>query len=415
MNEAEQKLRAVMDTRASEAIALCQKLVQIPSEDPPGDTREIARFIDGFFKSYGIDSEIVAPHAEKPNVVATVQGAHPGKHVVYNGHIDTFPVGDASRWTHDPFGGAIEDGKLYGRGATDMKGGVAASMMAVVMLNELRDRLPGKISITCVSDEEVFGPWGSRYLLKEHPELLGDALINGEPSSLEHLRIGEKGKHRFRIRTWGQGGHGAYARLKRNAIGEMIKILAQLDRFDEENGSMVPEDLHKVMERSRTVYDKILGTGATDVALSTTVNIGTIAGGIMVNTIAENCVAELDFRVPAGVKADALRDWVAKKVGAFDNASFEVMSSAETFLTMPDHPLVRTTHGVAEEICGFPVYPNYGLGGNEAYLWRERGTPAVVYGPSHHNMASPDEYALVDELPLVAKVHALAAWRFLNA
>jgi succinyl-diaminopimelate desuccinylase len=429
----EKKLCDLLDEEAEKTIDLCRQLVRIPSEDPPGDTRQIAAFINSFFEEAGVESEIVSPHPEKPSVVATICGNRPGKHLVFNGHIDTFPIGDRTRWTRDPFGGEIEDGKIgtlqtpkdrgpsefeprkmYGRGATDMKGGLAASMMGVVLLNRLKDVLPGKVSITCVSDEEVFGPWGTRYLLKERPELLGDALINGEPSSLEHLRIGEKGKHRFKVTTKTAGGHGAYAGLRENAIERMMLILQKLHSFKSDAGMKASEDARKIMECSSGVYDKILGPGSLDAALATTMNIGVIKGGIMVNMIAEECEAQVDFRLPPGVSVVYLRQWLQKRLEEFPDTELTEMSSGEPFLTPVDHPLVRIAKKAAEEVCGFPVLENYSLGGTEAYLWRSRGVPAVVYGPSHHNMGSPDEYVLVDELPVVTRVQTLTAWRFLN-
>ena len=89
------------------------------------------------------------------------------------------------------------------------------------------------------------------------------------------------------------------------------------------------------------------------------------------------------------------------------------MRSEDTFLTMPGDPLIKIAKSAAEEVCGFPAFENYSLGGTEVCLWRSLGVPGVTYGPSHHNMGSPDEYVLTDELPLVTKVQALTAWRYL--
>lgn len=189
-------ITALIKQQAGMSIEICRELIKCPSEDPAGDTRAVASYIQKFFTKHGIENNVISPHPEKPNVVATIRGSRSGKHLIFNGHIDTFPVGDISKWSVDPFSGEIKDGKLYGRGAADMKGGIAASMTAALILNQLKDTLPGKISFTCVSDEEVNGPWGTNYLLKHYPELYGDALINGEPSSVEHIRIGEKGYSR---------------------------------------------------------------------------------------------------------------------------------------------------------------------------------------------------------------------------
>ncbi len=236
---AERELQVLLEKEAERSIKICQELVRIPSEDPPGDTADIAGYIFDLFKSEGIDCEIVSPHPEKPNVVARVKGGKKGPRVVFNGHMDTFRVGDLDRWSHDPFGGVLEGGRIYGRGASDMKGGLSASILSVILLNRMRDSLTGEIAITCVSDEEVFGPWGSQYLLKNHPDLRGDALINGEPSSLENIRIGEKGQYWFRFTCHAEGGHGAYAALKSSAINNMMKLLNDLGRL--------PESLNQVL------------------------------------------------------------------------------------------------------------------------------------------------------------------------
>ena len=403
----------LLESLSEKSVELCKRLVQIPSEDPPGDTRGVAGFIDDFFRSNGIPSTIVSPHPEKPSVVAHIEGGVPGKHVVFNGHIDTFPVGDVTQWSHDPFGGEIVDGRLYGRGAADMKGGVAASMAAALILNEMKESLPGKVSFTCVSDEEVDGPWGTHYLLEHDPELYGDALINGEPSSIEHVRVGEKGIFQIALTLRTQGGHGAYAGLKSNAILDMQDLLRDLLTFESDAPAM-DRAVRDMMERARASYESILGPGAMDAALRPSLNVGVICGGIMVNMVPEKCEARLDFRLPPGVDCAFVKAWLARKLASRDGVEYAVIKERDTYLTDPEHELVKIATESAREVRGKAVYNNYSLGGTEACLWRAKGVPAVTYGPNHHNMGSPDEYIFVDELPIVAKVHALTAWRFLT-
>ena len=119
-----------------------------------------------------------------PNIVGSFEGATPGHHLVLNGHMDVFPADEANeRWTHGPWSGAIAEGKIYGRGVADMKAGTSASIFTYRYLHRLRERLAGRLTLTAVSDEETFGPWGARYLMEHHPEVHGDCLLNGEPSS----------------------------------------------------------------------------------------------------------------------------------------------------------------------------------------------------------------------------------------
>ena len=134
----------------------------------------------------------------------------------------------------------------------------------------------------------------------------------------------------------------------------------------------------------------------------------------MPNMVPEKCCIELDFRLPPGVSVEFTNKWLNNKLERFPNVEAETIKSMDAHLTSPVHPLVQIAHRAAEESYGHPVYENYSLGGTEACLWRSKGVPAVTYGPSHHNMGSPDEYVLVDELPIVARVHALTAWRYLN-
>lgn len=407
----EEKLENILSSQASGVTSLCRDLVRIPSEDPPGDTREIASYIFDYCMKSGLDCEIIAPHPEKPNVVASVKGDLPGPHIVFNGHMDTFPVGDRSKWHFDPFGGEEVKGRLYGRGAADMKGGLAACIYSVVLLNKIKRYLPGKVSVTCVSDEEVFGPWGTKYLLENRPELRGDALINGEPSSLENIRIGEKGQYWFRFSSRTEGGHGAYASLKPSAIRNMIAFLEDLENLPPEL-SAVPKPTEDMMNEARCCFDRLLCEGATEAALKASMNVGKIEGGLSVNMVPEHCVAEVDFRLPPGVPADTLREWVAKTLHKHPTCSSVEFDSQDAFLTPPSNLLVQIAKHTAEEILGISVPVAYSLGGTEARMWRKCGVPAITYGPNHHNMGSPDEYIEVAELVNVLKVHVLTALRF---
>lgn len=411
---AESELMKILEAESSSVIPLCQELVKRPSEDPPGDTRNIANFIHEFFRKNGIESEIVAPHPEKPNVVATVRGERQGPHVVFNGHMDTFPMGEQVKWRHDPFGGELTDGRLYGRGAADMKGGLSSCIYSIVILNKIKKHLPGQVSITCVSDEEVFGPWGTRYLLENKPAIHGDALINGEPSSLKNIRIGEKGQYWFRFHCHADGGHGAYSALKPSAVRTLLNLLESLSDLPTELCA-VPQSIRQIMDDARECYDSLLCKGATDAALSASMNVGTIKGGLSVNMVPEYCVAEVDFRLPPGVPSLRLRDWIAKNVQAYPSCSFEEYDTQDAYLTDVGDPLVQIACSSAEEVTGEKVFTTFSLGGTEARMWRKLGVPAITYGPNHHNMGSADEYIIAVELIDVLKVHCLTAFRFMRA
>ncbi|MCL6640824.1 MAG: M20/M25/M40 family metallo-hydrolase, partial [Candidatus Rokubacteria bacterium] len=133
---------------------------------------------------------IIAPRPEEGlvNLVVAAEGQGPGRHVILNGHADTFPVGDRSLWRLDPFSGRVAEGRIYGRGAADMKGGLAASVAAFVLLAERRQAWRGRLTLAVVCDEETMGPWGASWLVDREPKLRGDAVIIGEPSAPTVIR-----------------------------------------------------------------------------------------------------------------------------------------------------------------------------------------------------------------------------------
>lgn len=136
-------------------------MVQIPSESPKSDTREIAAEIAGFLEK--IDNVEVSFHTmEEPitNIVARVRGNSPGKRLIFNGHIDTYPVGDDSLWTENPFSGHEKNGRLYGRSVSDMKGGIAIYLLTLTIMAEMRDSWSGELVLTLAGDEETMGVKG---------------------------------------------------------------------------------------------------------------------------------------------------------------------------------------------------------------------------------------------------------------
>jgi succinyl-diaminopimelate desuccinylase len=134
-------------------IDFLQSFVRAKSPNPPGDTREAARVITDYLARHELPHRVVAPQETMPNVVGSFEGGSTGRHLVLNGHIDCFPVGEGKGWTQDPWGGAIVEGKLYGRGVADMKTGTTASIMTYRLLHRIKDRLKGRLTLTCVSDE----------------------------------------------------------------------------------------------------------------------------------------------------------------------------------------------------------------------------------------------------------------------
>jgi succinyl-diaminopimelate desuccinylase len=407
------QLISSLQSERDEIVQLVQDLVRTPSENPPGDTSAIMEFVTRYLEARGVDYEVVAPQPTMPNLVATIEGGEPGKHLVLNGHLDVFPAGDPALWSDTPFSGTIRDGKLFGRGVTDMKVGSAASLLTFVYLAELRQHLKGKLTLTLVSDEEGFGPWGARYLLEHRPDVLGDCVLNGEPSTARTVRFGERGLLWLEMRVDTKGGHGGYPQVSANAIKEIATIIGELEDLTAIEVTM-PEEVREHIEAAREALDIEVGPGAADSVQRVNVNIGMIEGGTRMNMIAAHCRTEVDIRCPVGVDTGVALRRFEKILERHTGASYSVVRSSEPNYCDPDHEMIHLVQRNAEAVRGIRPLPTISLAGTDCRLWRLKGIPAIVYGPTPHNMGAPDEYATIDDLLGTPAVHVLSAFDYLS-
>ena len=412
MNEDRDSLTQWIDNERERIISFLQAFIRCKSPNPPGDTTEAARHIMDFLRNEELEFRVIAPEATMPNLIATFDGARAGKHLVLNGHIDVFPVGDGTGWAEDPWGGEIVNGKIYGRGACDMKAGTTASIFTYVFLHRLRDRLKGRLTLTAVSDEETFGPWGARYLVKHHPEVLGDCVLNGEPGSPYTVRFGEKGPLwlEFKIRT--RGAHGAYTHASESAIKVAQRLIGDLELVTEIEPA-VSDNIARSLEAARESVEKAMGKGAADIVSKVTLNIGVIEGGLKVNMVPFACRFEADIRLPLGVTKEKVMAVVGKVLARYPQASVTEINFNPPSYCAPDSAMVGIIQKNVETLGGFKPTPIVSLGGTDARLWRYRDIPAYVYGPFPHGMGSTDEHVDVEEFLHIVRVHALSAYDYL--
>jgi succinyl-diaminopimelate desuccinylase len=298
MNEIRNQLLARIDADRDTIVEFLRGFLRCKSPNPPGDTAAAAQYVGAFLERSGLSYKRVAPKADRPNIVATTNFRKPGRHLVLNGHIDVFPVGVESEWKHDPWGGELEDGRIYGRGACDMKCGTTASIFTYAYLSSLQDQLHGRLTLTAVSDEETFGPWGARYLMEHHAEeVLGDCCLNGEPSSLHSTRFGEKGPLWLKFRVATRGGHAAYVHTSKNAIAIAMAVMNELQSMAGQRADEPPA-VTQALDAAHDALEKAYGKGAAKTVREVTVNFGAIRGGTKVNMIAADCEFEVDVRAP---------------------------------------------------------------------------------------------------------------------
>lgn len=399
----------------AEQIALLRAFLQSPSANPPGDTRPAAAVLERFLAERGLAPAIHAAQPELPNIVATLTGTRPGGHLVFNGHMDVFPPNDANGWSGD-----LRDGRLYGRGAADMKAGTAASTIAFAALARSAPALAGRVTLTTVSDEETGGRWGTRYLFETLGDAVkGDVCLNGEPSGLNNIRFMEKGTLRMTVTVRTKGAHGGYPHLSPSAIKLAAAIVAALEALHGFEPTL-PEAVARAFADPAVIaaHDAGLGQGASAIVRQVVFNAGVIAGGSKVNVLPDRCELQCEFRYPWGLDRAAMEGNVRRILARFPEASLAVHQdhSYPPSLANPDDPMVGILADVVERDLGKPrPVPCSSLGGSDSRYWRWAGVPAFLYGPSPVTMGQADEHVTVEEFLHVAKAHALAAFDWLAA
>jgi succinyl-diaminopimelate desuccinylase len=404
-----------IDRRKDELITLCSRLIQIPSENPPGDTGKIAEFVKEFLNGKGLGAQTFTPRKGLTSIVSE-NGTPGGRSIVLNGHLDVFPAGTEG-WKFPPFCGDVKDGKILGRGATDMKAGVAASLFAYAIIQELKVKLPGKLVLSLAADEESGGRWGTDWLLDNVPALTGDACLIAEPGGLGAVVFGEKGRCQFRVTAKGIAGHSPMPIHTVNAIVKMARVIPAMDALKDLEVK-IPDELTGPIQEGKAYYDKHLGEGAGRVLDHLTVNVGVIKGGTNINTVPDLCEVDVDVTLPFGITPqEAKHEFDSRlKAAGMDGVECEFIQEypfhRPALYTPTSERIVRLVRENVKAITG--IEPRYFIKhwGTDGKFFRKRGIPTVIYGTSEMT-AAPNEYVLADELIKVTKVHACAIVDFL--
>lgn len=387
-------------------IALCRELVAIPSENPPGSTVAIANHLERRLSHPLIVVKRIEAQPGIVNLVATLTGAHPGQRVVLNGHLDTFPVGEVNGWSHPPLAGDVHDGRIYGRGAGDMKAGVAILVQVLLALAQQADSIHGEVVLLLVGDEETGGKWGTGYLLEHEPAARGDLVLNADAGNPTVVRFGEKGISWYRLTSTGRACHGAHVHRGDNAIESLMAALSDIVKL-RDAPTTLPESVVAAMLQARHVSEAVGGVGEFDNLSRVTVNIGALHGGTSPNLVPGQAHALLDVRYPPGLTGTAVQEWLESALRKHPKVQLERLGNAanEPSLTDPSGPLVRLVLKHARRIVSPSVVANMRVGLTDSGYFRHRGIPTVVYGPTAYNLGGVDEYVEVREVEQVFDVH----------
>ncbi len=328
---------AAVRARQDDLVAIAQALIAVPSPNPPLSTEAVAAVAAELVRRHvpGAELSLHAAGEGVVNLVARLRGSAPGRRVVLSGHLDTYPVNDALPWSVDPLGGLVRDGRLYGRGAADMKGGIAASMLAMAVLADCRKEWQGEAVLALSGDEESMGPLGAEWLLQTVPETRGDAVIIGDAGSPAVVRFGEKGFLWVEVEAVGRPAHGAHVHLGVNAIDRLRGALDALSSVSD-MAVAAPPAVTLAIEAARPVSEALSGAGEAHTLGRVTVNIGRIAGGTSMNLIPASAAAGVDIRLPAGMTASAVEMRIAGALAEREGVSWRVLRRTEPSFTSPE-------------------------------------------------------------------------------
>jgi succinyl-diaminopimelate desuccinylase len=403
-----------IDRRRDEFVDLCCRLVQFNTENPPShNTTEIAAYVANLLSRRGITINRVEPQPGVVSLTATLTGARPAPHFVLNGHFDVFPADDPGLWEFPPFCGEVRDGKILGRGVADMKAGTTASLSAFLTIHDLGLELPGRLTLTLVSDEETGGRWGTDWLLSHEADLAGDGCLIGEPCGPDAVRVGEKGLCWMRLTSTGESFHSSFS-TGENVITRLASALEVIKTVTGERGT-IPDDMRDVIEAAKRQDLTRHLAGKTHLLEQPSLNVGTINGGIKVNIVPRTCEADLDVRLPLGMHPERTCAMLQDRLHAagFGDVTLALVMSSVPSYTSPQSALAQMVRSNAAAVRGEAPSFTMTTAGTDGRFYRARGTPTVIYGPRPHNIAALNEFVPIEEFLTVVKVHAATAVDFL--
>ena len=374
----------------SGATGLLRRLVRLDTRDPPGREIEIATLVHRRLAGAGLASELDEFAPGRANVLARIAGAGRRPAIVFSAHFDTLPLGGRP-WSRDPFGAEIDGGRLYGRGAADMKGGLAAMVVAAERLAASAGGLGGDVVLAFTAGESS-NCLGARRLAETRALEGAGALLVSEPSSMEVL-LAEKGALWLRLAAHGELGHrsgddGAMGG-GRSAIERAMEALAALRGFALD-----------------TPDHPLLGAPS--------LSVGTVRGGAAVNLTPDRCEAEIDIRLPPGAEPEAAERAVRALVG--DDLDMERIDYKPPVETPADHPFARLCLDAVSRERGVAAVP----GGASYYsdatvLTPAFGLPMAIVGPGALGMSGrTDEYVETADVERAAALYERIARDWLD-
>lgn len=358
-------------TKIPDALQLTRELLKFNTINPPGAEQACAQHLGDLLKRAGFTVDYAEFAPTRTSLVAKIGGVKGKRPLGFTGHIDTVPLGSAV-WKADAFGASLEGGKLYGRGSSDMKSGVAAFVVAALRMVEQLKNGPG-VTLVITADEEC-GCGGATYMVKQG-NLLGEvgALVIGEPTANYPL-VGHKGAFWLDVKTHGITAHGSMPEQGDNAIYKAAAAITKLRDFDFETPA------HALM-------------GAP------TLNVGTVHGGLNINSVPDLTVIGVDIRSVPGQDHALLQSRMQRMLG--ETVEVTATLDVASIYSDPAQPWIQHVFDVTQSRLGARPQAKTATYFTDAAVLKEayRDIPMVVLGPGEPQLAhQTDEYCLVDRI-----------------
>jgi acetylornithine deacetylase len=331
-----------------------------------------------------------------PNVVAVLKGVGGGKSMILNGHIDVVPEGDLQRWEVEPYGGEVKDNKLHGRGATDMKGGNVALILAMEAIKKSGIQLKGDVYFQSVIEEESGGAGTLAAILRGYK---ADGVIIPEPTNMKFF-IKQQGSMWFRLKVKGKVAHGGTRYEGVSAIDKSILVIQHIQKLERVRNERIDDPLYK------------------DIPIPIPINIGTIHGGTWPSSVSDLVMLEGRFGVaPNETLEDAKHEfekWI-QELAALDEWFMKHPVEVEWFgarwvpgAIKAEHELVRTLHtNYAEITKKDPILEAAPWGTDGGLFTQVADIPMIVFGPGETKVAHyPNEYIDLNQMFLAAEIIA---------
>ena len=392
--------------------ALAGRLVAAPSPNPPGDERDVAAVLEDAITTLALGH--LTTHAQdhaRPNLLCRMEGTAPGPTLMLSGHMDTKPPGDLSAWRSDPFTPTIADGRLYGLGACDMKGALAAMVYAAAALRHAGIQHPGTLVLAFTADEEAGSTWGALYLAQAHL-LHADACLIGEPSGItrdwEYIHLVSRGALLCKVHVYGTQMHSSLSDVC-SAINASEMMARTLIATRERLHLRYP--VHPLCPGGPTINPGVM-----------------VKGGVTYGIVPGHAEFSMDIRcLPGMTREGVLEDLHAflveeQRRDARLRAEVEVETALHGWIPPTEinaeHPLVTAVQEAAARVLQtVPPLSAFPGGTDAAFFQGHAGIPTLPsFGPGLLSLAhSPNEYVPVESIVQAAKLYALAAYQYLTS